>query len=1237
MRHRYVSALYKEFVGPRSGAEEVLLADPKSEYLCGQLNPIESDGVETEIQTQSLGEFVGVSSAEDNDDPPNMVDQALIDAGKQFRSIPSSFGVSFAVQKLPRQNELKLCFTWARYKSEQNTWKRMPSIWMIDAPCTPGSHEVINPNKTVKAHIEIHQSASSHWKISIFLLSTVDLDDRKRVKTEDIIFQPEIRISLPADITLVALGESGFVALDDEWRIATRQYDKLSVHARGHLCGAYWAAIDPQRPVPTGVTASAEPPFRWVDGEHFKKAANIPEYFFSPTIRTDFIPLYPAPNPPSAKDGQISVAAEVIANIKNKADLKKYLQSVTSAYNQWILNQPRTEDTVIQEILSSHRNALERIEEGINFVTTNDAAFRAFLFMNQAMNMQYGWDRLRPGRKLEWRPFQIAFILFSLKSSVERDDSNRDVCDTIWFPTGGGKTEAYLGLSCFVMAFRRITSKSDNEGFKCGEGISVLSRYTLRLLTIQQFRRALRMVTACELLRCRETAMENNWGRSQFSIGLWVGSGVTPNQMRGTAFRNNPGGAVEQLRFLPGKDSQNEAAQVLNCPCCDSILSLPPEGLQKGKVTFHFIGIGRPIVRPEYSAELSNETIVVNAIDIKPHPSGKIFYGKIDLDLLDGLKTNSFAKWFEERFLDKVGFKTISFNHARPGYFPIYEGKSKKPTGYEIRCANSTCELNTLVFKQKRPYSNGQWAWASQHELFCNDRHQALSLGIPIPAITVDEEIYHNPPSMLISTCDKIVWTAYTEDSASLFGRIRSYDSAAAKGFSQRPLSDSSRLLPCESFAPPDLVIQDELHLLEGPLGSNFGIFETIVDVLASKPKYIASSATIRKSTDQIKCLLGRRTSIFPPPNPDVGEGFFLRLNEIHPLDERGTGRLFLGLAFPGRAPQTPTVRTWGSLLQTSQDLLDEGVTKPEIDPYWTVVGYFNAVRELAQAETYWRQDISGFINYAYDRKDRQGTKRNIVEPQFANLSSQTDSSDLPGILSRMEREIIEDGCFDGVLTTSMFGTGVDVSRLSAMIVHGQPKASSQYIQAVGRIGRSKPGLAVNLFRVSKPRDLNHYEYFTGYHRRLPVAVEPITVRPLSSKALKRMLGPIIVSLIRNWNDPLLQISSDFSTDDGACRGHEIPKRVWDKLLDVMEKRWEDQPTLRRYLAKNEFRDFVQSHIERWTTEAKRSSEVGAELRYRKGNNVVLGSSRGGESIFADAPVSLRDVEPLLNIYTRTE
>ncbi len=1232
--------------------------EPRNEYSTGQLFPQSTRMERSPDSEDALAANASEGEEDSEENSTTFVNQAFIDAGQNFRRVPSSMGLSFVLSKEPKDNDIRVCVTWGRYQqSEGRGWVRRPNLWITRATKATIASGERSPDSSLHLTYKISPLKHGGFKVTIYLSSLIEGDDSGRPSNQEIIFQPEIRVCLKDRTALCELGDLSFTSDDEQWRISTRQYDKLKVYARGHLCGVYWDEIDPQRTFEKSVSPDPDAPFRWIDGAYFSPTDSQIANFWAPHLRTDFIPMYPAPA--SGADVRIGVAlnAEEVANCSDYDELSKQIEPLVKAYEDWVKRlQPQGSTRSFDEtIIGRHREALRRIRQGMAFLLDDKNALLSFLFMNKVMAKQYAWGRKPPDSVMKWRPFQLAFILLSLESAV-RQTEEREICDTIWFPTGGGKTEAYLGLAAFCLAYRRRVSPADSDGSRSGNGTAVISRYTLRLLTIQQFRRALKMVVACEVLRCMGTKQSNAgwlppgwkrepghvWGHSPFSLGLWVGGAVTPNQMKGAGYKDFGPGAINLLA-KPAQSDESDPAQILNCPCCGTTLSFPLDDIPAGPLTLNLHASGQARSDENSLRAASSNKFKVSSVSNFPHPSGRSNYLSLGLVLNSPVTGQDIHRWWTETAESALNVRLNSFGAARPGYVPVAGGRKGGFNDYEIRCPKPQCELNSLLFKQKLPNRDGQWAFVEGHPCFVSPEDPCATSGIRISALTVDEMLYAKPPSMLISTVDKLARLAFTNAAASLFGRVRSYDLGVNGGFSQ---GEPGRNRPAiSSFEPPSLVIQDELHLLDGPLGSTFGLFETAIGKLCNFPKYIASSATIRNSLEQIACLMGRTSGVFPPVGLDISEGFFLKSDEVHPLDESAPGRLFLGLAFPGRAPQTPMVRLWGRLLQTGQNLHDQIRTMPEgvereermrhLDHFWTLVGYFNAVRELAQGETLIRQDIPQFIDKLH-RQNPGTNRREGLREGFRNLSSQTGSSELPGIMTKMERALSEGDALDVVASTSMFGTGVDVARLSLMIVHGQPKSASQYIQAVGRIGRRQAGLATVFFRVSKPRDLNHYEYFTGYHRKLPVAVEPIAVKPLAPKAVDRSMGSILSILIRNWRQTNPSVPDGIDLEEGGSLIADLTPEMSAEILDVFRKKWEAQPPQRRN-DRELFLRFVQSQIERWQEYARRQRGDAQALQYTKGNVVVLGQGDGGESVFHNVSQSLREVEPMINLYTERE
>jgi hypothetical protein len=609
----------------------------------------------------------------------------------------------------------------------------------------------------------------------------------------------------------------------------------------------------------------------------------------------------------------------------------------------------------------------------------------------------------------------------------------------------------------------------------------------------------------------------------------------------------------------------------------------------------------------------------------------------------------------------------VAARASRPGYFirTLRWGRSRsdKPIEFEIFCPNPGCDLNTnLEWDETTP--SGHWptraAFMSQ---------QGRNTRCPIPAWTVDEQVYQWCPSMVVATVDKFARLPFEPRASALFGNVARFNEHL--GFYREwcspvgPGSLPTRAQPDPGFGrnvaaaplhPPDLILQDELHLIEGPLGSMVGLYETAIDTLASsarsgnrsQSKYIASTATVRNAATQVESLFVRTLEVFPPPSLSVDDSFFARSGTAHPLDAASAGRLHVGVCAPGRGAQTPIVRMWARLLQHVADRRAAGIPDRDLDPFWTLVGYFNAIRELAGAVALTRQDIVQRLSTI------AAAPRLPDENEPMELSSRADSMSLPAMLGKLQASLgATTPAVNIVVATSMFGTGVDVDRLGLMVVHGQPKTTSSYIQATGRVGRQVGGLVVTFFRASRPRDLNHYEFFCSYHSSLYRFVEPITVNPFAPRARDRALGPVAVSLLRQAADvagpggsvPVhdrWRVQQRFQGGT-HCLAHEMSRcrrdADVDALAPLLEQRAQAQPGLRQPPA-GETYNHASSELDIWQQLAART---GGQLVYHESTlinppsrPVVLGDlahevARMGVA-YEDAPNSLRDVESTVTV-----
>lgn len=756
---------------------------------------------------------------------------------------------------------------------------------------------------------------------------------------------------------------------------------------------------------------------------------------FTDSITTEAIPVYEikpiVPNELKSIELKMFDLSDLSDN-----DITDNLVKLNAEYESWINEQEEIANKELKDELletalrhiESCRLCLQRMEEGVELLNSNEKVNRAFRLMNRAMLLQQlhysietrNWnidrgnitglkDAVIPDINNSttwnqglgaWRPFQLAFILMNLNSMFDASHPDREMVDLIWFPTGGGKTEAYLGLSAFTIFLKRLRDKSDS-------GTTVLMRYTLRLLTAQQFQRAASLICACDKIRKEN---DDELGAERISIGLWVGE-LTPNKRDAAkkAFQIMEQGREEDNPFI-----------VLKCPWC---------GSQMGY--------------------------------LKEARANKV-------------------KGYKRR---KVGAKETI----------VYQ------------CDNLQCDFSKPEFN--------------------------------LPLIVIDEDIYDKPPTLLIGTVDKFAMLPWRPEAKTLFG---------FRG-NERP------------FSPPELIIQDELHLISGPLGSMVGLYETMIEELCTennvKPKIIASSATISRAKEQINSLYGRginNVNIFPSQCLNAGDSFFAY------EDTTSTGRIYTGIfasALPSHA--TAQVRVLSALLQSVKSIpvSDE----KERDPYWTALTYFNSIRELGHAATLIRADIREYMNSIWIRKAIKTDKRRFINRDI-ELTSRINSNDIPEYLEQLSKSWTGDKSeypVDICLATNMISVGVDISRLGLMTVIGQPKTTSEYIQATSRVGRSKkgPGLVFTIYNCSKPRDRSHFEHFQEYHSKIYSKVEPTSVTPFSTPARERALHAILVGLIRFYStDQSISTPRPFPQKDVIERVTQI---IYDRVNLIDEGEYE--------------------------------------------------------------------------------
>jgi hypothetical protein len=928
-------------------------------------------------------------------------------------------------------------------------------------------------------------------------------------------------------------------------------------------------------------------------------------------LETSWLPVYdvPATIAPDAEAGSHLAGVELSMDALAQAEVGQLavgLAPLAAGYEAWLSEQeaaigglPEALREIAATAVFTARQSAARIRTGIELLTSpaavgHETALAAFRFASTVMALQRRHTALAALRESDglsyaeataeieakgpgaatWRPFQLAFILLNLPALTDPAHPERahagpsqprgapghgPLVDLLFFPTGGGKTEAYLGLAAYTFATRRLhgTVGTGTDARSGAAGTGVLMRYTLRLLTAQQFQRAAALVCAAEKLRRDALAAgDARWGTEPFRIGLWVGGTVSPNWYED---------AEEQVADVreSGGSKRTGVLQTLACPWCGTKL----------------------LAHRDLRSDRERRRILL--------------------------------------------------------YCPAGEGPDACP-------------------------------FSEMH---------APGEGLPI--LTVDEEIYRLGPSLLIATVDKLAQLPWRGYAGMLFGRVRSQcsrhgyrhdDLDARTGCGQRHNAARSGLpaltsQPVTRLRPPDLIIQDELHLISGALGTTVGLFEAAVDELCTwradgtltGPKIVASTATTKRAREQVRAVFGRDLAVFPPPVLDVADTFFSR--QV-PLTAKTPGRRYLGICAHGVRLKSAEIRLAEILLIAGQTMFDR--YGGAADPYMTVVGYFNATRELAGMRRYLDDDVTTRVRSHGRRRglsDRIASSAGMLT--IEELTSRISSAEISNVLKRLEAGFAPDldtsarrrailmetadalkgkrerhplarraydrlssdrAPVDVVLATSMLQVGVDVSRFGLMVVTGQPKNTAEYIQASSRVGRTAegPGLVVTLYNWSRPRDLAHYEDFEHYHATFYRQVEALSVTPYTRRALDRGTAAAFVAAVRNAEDAY---SRDEDAQDVPLDG-ELVRQVTERFLDRAGRAAGQRG--REYLAER-----IGTLRDRWELAKTGSGSARLGYRDRPGNRPLRGllnAASGGGWTELTVPMSMRETENDVNL-----
>jgi hypothetical protein len=1113
VRQRIVEALELDLVGPRPGhpleSERLpIWTRPSNWYTTGFLIPSatppdRASDLDSDEDVEVVPEGAGLSEESGGEGRA---------AKKSF--FPSSMGISFLADQAAAS--VRVTVHWGDYdrvKATQETpaeedasswWQRLPRTETLDIPLSGGDGE---------RHRDIPRSGGLTLVVLIRTFSASGPDSRLSAGTKSVsVFlvnyrppRPELDdLAYAFQPVLEVTGDRPFPARPDlrgararDWddRLADLHYADSPEFAVGHGIAAEWDLIDGKC--------------------HVLRTAWMPQAQVERTVTVDV---------PGAMQGMYA-----LGGLADGAAAGAALGPIVDRYRIWIGEQ---RDSIVDptslhgrvsaQLLRNAERAAARMSRGIDLLATDRDLLDAFRVANRAVGRALT-KRLGEAEP-KWRTFQLAFLLVNLSGVADPLDDERETVDLLFFPTGGGKTEAYLGLAAIAMVLRRLRNPA-NDG-RTGAGVSVVMRYTLRLLTLDQLSRAAGLVCALELERAAD---ETRYGVWPFEIGLWVGKGATANVMGYKGFQGSGDARSRVRQYKDNPRFKPIPLPIERCPWCDAPFA------------------------PASFVLLPNDDF---------------------------------------------------------------------PNDLRITCANPACD-------------------------FTRDR--------PLPIVAVDDPLYRRLPAFVIATVDKFAALPWMGQSGALLGGADRYD---ANGFYGAAEPGVGHRLDAP-LLPPDLIIQDELHLISGPLGTMTGLYETAVAALCARtvegkvvrPKIVASTATVRRAEDQIQALFARPvTDIFPPPGPSRRDSFFARVQKA----SESPARLYVGVAAQGRNPREVMRKVWPSLMGAAQRAyLDAGggAADPNpADPYMTVLGYFNSLRELGGARRIIEEQVQNTVR-SYGLRKRFGEadglfadRRSFTE--VLELTSRVSTAEVARARQRLGTQYRDEGRVDCALATNMISVGLDIQRLGLMVVLGQPKTHAEYIQATSRVGRDakRPGLVVTLLSTSKPRDRSHYERFRHYHETFYRSVEVTSVTPFSSGALDHGLAGAVVAYARHHVPALTPIA-------GAMWIDQVKPALRDDLNAVFADRVRAQPIDDAQELDERLRatqDRIGDLLDAWSGIVAEHRKVGAQLAYQKHERKASTTPKPllhyPLDHDAETPLeekfrvnrSMRDVEPEVNLYLRT-
>jgi len=732
------------------------------------------------------------------------------------------------------------------------------------------------------------------------------------------------------------------------------------------------------------------------------------------------------------------------------------------------------------------KREIARFRRGVRCLRQHpDTVGRAFEHMNETMDRMHDFD--------SWRLFQLVFIVMLVpdvaareypdwndvewrsgdtEDRVEETDSALEVVDVLWFPTGGGKTEAFLGVAVWSMFFDRIRGKDF--------GVTAWTRFPLRLLSLQQLQRMSKTVVYADIVRREQEDIGNHPSRS-FSVGYLVGKKNTPNAL--TGYNNS-----NYSKYQNDPALREDAKVVPSCPACDSSVEMRVTDDHR----LAHVCTGSPFQCDWQSREIDPG---------EPYEEDELPVHVVDNELYRYVPT-VLAGTIDK--ITAIGYQR-KLAHILRGEMdcecPIHGFASLGECTEKYGCSIDRDEFEAM--------SSPVESYDPAPSLMVPDELHLLEESVGSfdghyeTAVDHLQELGDAGRTKIIAPTATI--TAYEDQVHHLF--MRGAERFPSPGPYLR-----------ENFYAEERAETQRYYIGLIPHGKTH--INAIIDLLYYFHREIQDLMTtaIESPSDVLTgaALEGTDTSA-PLEADEIDEvietltfyntslTYLLSKKDGDRLDQSIVSQLDAYMRHDGRPSLNSKRMTGGTPFDEVQNLLDR------LEDPWEAESPEAILQQLVDNELIPEDEAESILEL-----------RELLEQSLNEENDDVTSNEFEVALRNADGAAREGlawlltSWLNTITATSMISHGVDIDRFNMMVFFGMPRGTAEYIQSSSRAGRSHPGLVFNVCHPIRERDLSHYHFFEKYHEFLDRLVEPVPVNRWAKNSVQRTHPGLFMGLLLN-------------------------------------------------------------------------------------------------------------------------